>query len=270
MILPGSVWMLSGNVSGLIVCGHSWIATLMWGQRKEDLALCCSIGNPRKAPITAFLALNHIHISNACLQNFITQDLGCLRAVSQIHFSVRPCNGFWWPLGPMSNCQHVVKGLFVWPLYFWSYLSLCGKQGSCEPQPLSSWLVLFFSDELLCSQLKDTSPCSSLVLESSVSRGSFFVMHHLFAEVFLIHSLFCGAGKLSSFLSPLSVFSWPAMCSHGTEMHETQSRDCACLAGHQISGVWHQAWYIISSQYALVEWINNEHTLIANMRCCSN
>ena len=64
------------------VCVHSWTAVPTWGQRMAGLVFCYGIRNTRRAPITALFALNPLQsLANDCFQNFIIQDVQCLRAV---------------------------------------------------------------------------------------------------------------------------------------------------------------------------------------------
>lgn len=181
------------------------------------------------------------------------------------------------PVGLQSQCQTPgmeCKGLFIWSLMVLVHLSLSSNQGpSGHSQSVWRCFFFFFSDKPLFSQLKNTYPCSSLPLVSPVSRDLFIItqlIHHLFAEVFLTRSFFSYIDQVF-FLFPLysQLFHDLPFVSVGWGFMR-QSRGCTCLVCHCISGVWHRAWYIISSLYTLVEWISKEQTLIANMRCCLN
>lgn len=121
VVQPQSIELLSGSQSGVWVCpllyGHPY-----WGQRKVELALCCSIRNPRKVPITqSFSLITFRSLANAHLQNFIPWDLHCLWQVQKTkrtnHLSVR---SFYNLL--QFTCRINNTRFLSFSLCFWSHL----------------------------------------------------------------------------------------------------------------------------------------------------
>lgn len=169
---------------------------------------------------------------------------GCIQNPNQPnHFSVRPFNGSCWLTESKSNSWHGVQGTFHLVSYGFGPSVAVQQPGSFRPQPVCLE-VFFFSDKPLFSQLKNTSPCSSLPLVSAVSRDSFIItqlIHHLFAEVFLTRSFFSYIDQVF-FLFPLysQLFHDLPFVSVGWGFMR-QSRGCTCLVCHCISGVWHRA-----------------------------
>lgn len=133
------------------------------------------------------------------------------------------------PVGLQSQCQTPgmeCKGLFIWSFMVLVHLSLSSNQGP-SGHSQSVWRCFFFSDKPLFSQLKNTSPCSSLPLVSPVSRDLFIItqlIHHLFAEVFDSLILFLHRSGVLPLSSIFSAFSRPTICLCGMGIHETEQR----------------------------------------------